>query len=52
VTVPARSSNCERLRKKLKRQRHGLTKASANRKRSMIEGNIAETKRRLRKLGC
>jgi hypothetical protein len=45
-------SNCKRLRKKLKRQKHGLAKASAKRKRSMIRRNIADTKRRLRKVGC
>jgi hypothetical protein len=43
---------CNGLRKKLKHQNKNLGKAETEAKRSMIRTNIAETKRRLKKLGC
>jgi hypothetical protein len=51
-TPPAASPNCEPLRKKLKRQKHGLGAAASKRKHTRIKGNIVDTKRRLRKRGC
>ncbi|HEX3563670.1 MAG TPA: YncE family protein, partial [Solirubrobacterales bacterium] len=42
---------CKHLRKKLKRQKGNLAKASTDAKRSMIQANIKNTKRRLKKLG-
>ena len=43
---------CAKLRKKLKRQKQKLAKATTANKRSMIRVNIADTKKRLRHLGC
>jgi YVTN family beta-propeller protein len=43
---------CAKLRKKLKRQKHGLGRAHGERKRSTIRDNIKDTKKRLRKLAC
>jgi PKD domain len=43
---------CKKLRKKRKRQKRGLAKAGSEAKRSMIQANIKDTKRRLRRLGC
>jgi DNA-binding beta-propeller fold protein YncE len=43
---------CKKLRKKLKRQKKGLAKASTEAKRGMIQDNIEDTKKRLQKLGC
>ena len=43
---------CKKLRKKLKRQKNGLAKATTEAKRSTIQENIADTKRRLKKRGC
>jgi hypothetical protein len=52
-TAPAtKGPKCKKLRKKLKRQKKGLAKATTKAKRSMIRENIADTKRRLKKLGC
>jgi Glycine rich protein len=48
----AEDPKCERLRKKLKRQRKNLAKAESEKKRSMISANIEDTERRLAKLGC
>ena len=44
--------NCKRLRKKLKRQQTGLAKAGSEAKRAMIQANIKDTKKRLKKRGC
>jgi hypothetical protein len=44
--------NCEKLRKKLKRQKNHLAKASTDKKRAMFKANIADTQRRLKRLGC
>ena len=43
---------CKKLRKKLKRQKKGLAKATAEAKRAFIQANIKDTKKRLKKLGC
>jgi hypothetical protein len=43
---------CKRLRKKLKRQKRGLARAGSQRKRSLIQGNIKDTRKRLVKLSC
>jgi YVTN family beta-propeller protein len=43
---------CERLRRKLMRQRRNRRKADSEGKRSQLDRNIAETQRRLRKLNC
>jgi hypothetical protein len=43
---------CKKLRKKLKRQQKGLAKAGTEAKRAMIQANIEDTKRRLKKRGC
>jgi hypothetical protein len=43
---------CKKLRRKLKRQKKGRAKARTEAKRTFIKGNIKDTKRRLRKLGC
>jgi hypothetical protein len=48
----AEDPKCERLRKKLTRQRKNLAKAESEKKHSMISANIEDTKRRLTKLGC
>ena len=44
--------NCKKLRKKLKRQQKGLAKAGSEAKRAMIQANIEDTKKRLKKRGC
>ncbi|MFL5908580.1 MAG: glycine-rich protein [Solirubrobacterales bacterium] len=43
---------CAKLRKKLKRQEAKLAKATSESKRSMIQANIEDTQKRLKKLGC
>ncbi len=52
VSVAADNPKCKKLRKKLKRQKKGLARATTEAKRSMIQANIADTKRRLKKRGC
>ena len=51
---PASATNpkCKKLRKKRKRQKGGLARAGSEAKRSMIQANIKDTKKRLKKLGC
>ena len=44
--------NCKKLRKKLKRQQKGLANAGTEAKRAMIQANIKDTKKRLKKRGC
>jgi hypothetical protein len=52
-TTPAgKDPKCEHLRKKLERQQKNLAKAGSQAKRSMIQANIEDTKKRLQKLGC
>jgi DNA-binding beta-propeller fold protein YncE len=48
----AKNPKCKRLRKKLKRQKNGLAKASTEAKRGTIKANSKGTKKRLKKLGC
>jgi hypothetical protein len=43
---------CKRLKRKLKKQQRGLARAGSDAKRAQIQGNIADTRSRLRKLGC
>jgi YVTN family beta-propeller protein len=43
---------CRHLRKKLSRQEAKLAKATGEAKRSMIEANLEDSKKRLKKLGC
>ena len=43
---------CKKLRKKRKRQKGGLAKAGSAPKRSMIQANLKDTNKRLKKLGC
>jgi subtilisin-like proprotein convertase family protein len=43
---------CAKLRKKLKHQKQKLANATTAAKQSMIRVNIADTKKRLKKLGC
>jgi subtilisin-like proprotein convertase family protein len=43
---------CAKLRKKLKRQKQNLGNATKAGKQSMIRVNIADTKKRLKRLGC
>jgi hypothetical protein len=50
--IPGKDPKCKQLRKKLKRQQKGLPKAGSEKKQAMIQANIADTKRRLQKLGC
>jgi len=53
ASAPAAADpKCGRLQKKLKGQRHRLADSHSGRKRSMIQGNIAGTKRRWARLGC
>ncbi len=52
AVAAAENPKCKKLRKKLKRQKKGLAKATTKAKRSMIQENIADTKRRLKKRGC
>ncbi len=44
--------NCKKLRKKLKRQQKGLANAGTEAKRAMIQANIKDTNKRLKKRGC
>jgi hypothetical protein len=44
--------NCRALRRKLRRQKHRLSKAVNGHKRSIIRSNIRDTKHRLKKRGC
>ena len=48
----SKDPKCKKLRKKLKRQQKHLAKAGSEAKRAMIQANIEDTKRRLKKLGC
>jgi subtilisin-like proprotein convertase family protein len=48
----AKSPKCAKLRKKLKRQKQKLANATTAAKQSMIRVNIADTKKRLKRLGC
>jgi subtilisin-like proprotein convertase family protein len=50
--TPAKQPKCAKLRKKLKRQKQKLANATTTRKQSMIRVNIADTKKRLKRLGC
>ncbi|MFL5907807.1 MAG: hypothetical protein ACJ75Z_09470, partial [Solirubrobacterales bacterium] len=43
---------CKHLRKKLNRQKGNLAKAGTDAKRSMIQANIEDTQKRLKKLSC
>ena len=43
---------CAKLHKKLKRQKQKLANAGTAAKQSMIRANIADTKKRLKRLGC
>jgi DNA-binding beta-propeller fold protein YncE len=45
-------AKCKKLRKKRKRQKHNLAKAGSASKRLLIQGNIKDTKKRLKKLAC
>ena len=49
---PTADPKCKKLRKKLKRQQKNLAKAGSEAKRAPIQDNIADTKKRLKKLGC
>src|SRR5262249_6779102 len=46
------NARCKRLRKKHKRQKRGLARATTPKKRSHIQANIRDTKRRSKRLGC
>jgi hypothetical protein len=48
----ATDPKCKNLRKKRKRQKRGLAAATTEKKRSQIQANIKDTKKRLRKLDC
>jgi hypothetical protein len=56
TTPPTPSSGkdpkCAKLRKKLKHQKQNLAKARSDSKRAMIQANIADTQKRLKKLAC
>lgn len=52
VAVSVAAANCKPLRKKLKRQKQGLRRATTKVKRRTISDNIGDTKQRLRKRGC
>ena len=52
ATPKGEDRKCKHLRKKLKRQKAKLEKADTDKKRSMIQANIEDTKKRLEKLGC
>jgi hypothetical protein len=52
VTTGAKDPKCKGLRKKLKRQQKGLAKATTEKKRPLIAGNIKDSEKRLKKLGC
>jgi PKD repeat protein len=55
VAPPATNPNCDRLtglRAKMKRQRRVLNRAGSARKVRLINGNIRNTKRRIRGIGC
>ena len=52
TAAPGKDPKCKKLRKKLKRQQQGLAKASTEAKRSMVQVNIEDTQKRLKKLGC
>jgi hypothetical protein len=43
---------CAKLRKKLRRQKQKLVNATKAKKQSMVRLNIADTNRRLKRLGC
>jgi subtilisin-like proprotein convertase family protein len=48
----AKDPKCAKLRKKLKRQKQKLANATTAKKQSTIRVNIADTKKRLKRLGC
>jgi hypothetical protein len=48
----AKDPRCERLRKKLKRQRGNLERAQSDGKQSQLKSNIQKTKKRLKELAC
>jgi hypothetical protein len=50
--APGKDPKCKQLRKKLRRQQKGLANAGGENKQAMIHANIADTKKRLRRLGC
>jgi hypothetical protein len=52
ASAAAADPKCKFLRKKRKRQKQGLAAATTEKKRSHIQANIKDTKKRLRKLGC
>ena len=52
TVAPGKDPKCKKLRKKLKHQQKNLAKAGSEKKQAMIQDNIADTKRRLTKLGC
>jgi hypothetical protein len=52
ATFKGKDPKCKKLRKKLKHQKRNLGRAASEAKRSMINHNIADTERRLKKLGC
>jgi len=56
ATAPAPAGGedpkCKKLRKKHKRQKKNLAKAGSSAKRSQIQTNIKDTKKRLKRLGC
>ena len=49
---PTKDPKCRRLHKKLKHQKRNLANAGTSKKQSMIRVNIADTKKRLKRLGC
>ena len=52
TAAPGKDPKCKKLRKKLKRQRGNLAKAGTEAKRSLIQVNVEDTQKRLKKLGC
>ena len=52
ASAAGENPKCKKLRKKLKRQQKGLANAGTEAKRAMIQANIKDTKRRLKKRGC
>lgn len=51
-TRPGQNRKCKRNRRKLKRQQRNLARAETEAKRELIQGNIEDTQRRLKRLGC
>ena len=52
TSAAGENPKCKKLRKKLKRQQKGLAEAGSEAKRAMIQANIEDTKKRLKKRGC